>query len=315
MRTNKQTKTIKEPTTTLNTWLLHTPVKFAILTFISLVALGILLTIITNITSKTTGIVLTYISMTSLLCFSTYKLIQHLPNNRLDKFSFVSLYNIQTFFIAIFFFVTNLIIFMNTTELLSLLHDIAISPKWYHLIVFSLIAVVYLYMLGLIIANIYAKYLRCRYFNIPKWKIICSMPFGFSTLWTVGYLLPEQTNSNYALRVTNKYYSNITNSIIKSNMLNVISFFLLVLISSSLFGILSTTITILLTLLYFTFKYTFGPKYLQTHIKHWYSNLAVIINIALLLTVFLYIANKPASDVRINISDTTPISTNVTYNE
>jgi hypothetical protein len=49
-----------------------------------------------------------------------------------------------------------------------------------------------LYLIGVALSGIYAKYKRATTLGIKPWKVILSMPFAFLLMWTPGYLIKDK---------------------------------------------------------------------------------------------------------------------------
>jgi teichoic acid transport system permease protein len=65
--------------------------------------------------------------------------------------------------------------------------------------------------------------------GISTWKIICSMPFGFSFMWIPGYLINDEKLQNPAVNVHNKLYTKINTWIVTHNIRTIIAFITLLL--------------------------------------------------------------------------------------
>jgi hypothetical protein len=159
-------------------------------------------------------------------------------------------------------------------------------------------------MTGLYITNLYAKILRIQQFQIPLWKIILSIPFGFSALWIPGYLLSTKPEKNISLPIKHKWYSKLIKWTISDNI-NTISMFVFITALSGFFiGFEPMLLTFTLTLIFGIWTLKIGSKKFEYKIKNKYSTVAVIINI-IFITIFamMYTTSKP-SNIQINITDT-----------
>ena len=178
-------------------------------------------------------------------------------------------------------------------------------------ILILLLAISFLYMLGVEIFNIYAK-IRCmQNFNIPSWKILLSIPFGFSALWVPGYLVNTKKAKKPSQEIHAKWYAKLINWTVK-NRLNTISMFVFITILTSFFaGLSAILLTFSFALMFGIWNLQVGAQQFEKNMAKKYSSVAVIINIALIiLFIFTYIlVPKTQQNIQINISDTEVVST------
>ena len=173
------------------------------------------------------------------------------------------------------------------------------------------IALYFLYLVGIEIFNIYVKIRRIQDFNIPTWKIILSIPFGFSALWVPGYLLKTTKQKKVAQEIKSKWYAKLISWTTKTQ-LNTISMFVFITVLSSFFaGLNAVLLTFSFALLFGIWALQIGTKQFEKNIAKKYYSVAVIINIALIiLFICTYIfAPKTQQNIQINISDIEVTST------
>lgn len=235
------------------------------------------------------------------LGFAIYKLIKWLPSETLDRRSFVAIDNGLTFiyYMAILF---SAFLIMNGAQ------DLMYFSMWvrnFSLPVFILTIVlgslVYLYVLGLMISNIYATYLRAREMGVSKWKAILSFPFGTTLLWLPGYILPESKKNKEVITIKSKWFNSLTSWIV-SKPLNAILIYLITITFSAMFlDLFTTSITAMFGLIFGLWIWATGVDKFRKSIGGAYSSFTASLNIAFiicfLVIIFLPInkLSQPAS--------------------
>ena len=166
----------------LMSWILWRPLKFALM----LLGLGIVVMIPYEIVSATIGgaTALATLGILSIAAFvyAIYSLFHRLPHDNLDRYSFVALENAQAYVLALAVFVAMLAIMQAQSFLISLAM-MGTAGNVIFVLLAAVMFVAYAYLVGLSLANVYAKFRRGRAMNIPTWKIICSIPFGFNLIF------------------------------------------------------------------------------------------------------------------------------------
>ena len=130
--------------------------------------------------------------------------------------------------------------------------------------------------------SLWACFLRARTLNIPLWKIICSIPFGFTMLWLPGYFLPNKTDKNHIVKTDSKWIKNLTNWTFLRPTNAGFLFAILVIFTSTFNGITRTMLTISALLIFAIWAMQVGTKKFEKSISGAYSTTAVIVNIAIL---------------------------------
>ncbi len=294
---------------TLSSWLLWSPLRFAIISLGLMLGSTLLYSIIvhriydTPPPSQTPIVILLTLSV----AFAATLLIRRLPCDKMDRDKFISIHNAQTFILSITLIISSIILFMNLDKFMLQLLWLETHASLSFLILAVIAAIFYMYLLGLLISNIYAKYLRARDMNIPAWKTVCSMPFGFSMLWSAGYLMNTKTTPKKAK--SDNWYSRLTNWILEKQSNTVLAFICITLLSGFFFGFRSILLTFALALIYGIWALQVGTKTLSKNISHKYTNTAIIINIILLILIIVFNAIIPSpQDVQVVISDVTQIN-------
>ncbi len=292
----------------LSTWLFWSPLKFA---FISL---GIMLTaafIFSIIASHLYGNIA--LPQTPLLIILILGIlggaiiqIRKLPSEKMDRQSFIALHNGQTVILSLAFLIASYLIFINYQQIMFSMLIMETQSSLSFLTILIAAALFYLYLTGLAIANIYAKIRRIREFNVPTWKIIASMPFGFSGLWAAGYLLNTPTPKHPTVQIKSKWYSAWTQWVISRPAATITTFIAITTLSGFFFGFNAILLTFSLALIFGIWTLQIGTNQFIKTIPTKYATTTVIINIALLILFLGFRALVPPTtqNVQINIADT-----------
>ena len=160
----------------------------------------------------------------------------------------------------------------------------AYHPVWLWIIgIFA--TLLYLYVFGVMVANIYAKYKRAVQIGISKKMIIASMPFAFLLMWTPGYLISEsKQNSN--LQIKSKWYEKFNKWVVSNETNTLFIFLLFVLLNNVFSGALSLLLTGALLMIYALWNLRYKTKFMK-NINQNYAWCAVGINIAILIIILL----------------------------
>lgn len=297
-----------EQRTNLSTWTLWSPIKFALITFGIMIIGAIILSIIYSWAQIPVDNFYTPLLLTLFASIVAGAIIQirTAPRSSLNRPTFITIQNTQTIILSALFLLSSYLILLYNQEIMLnlLLMETHFSSTF--LLTLSTCALFYLYLIGLFISNFYAKFSRIRTFNIPTWKIILSIPFGFSALWTPGYILDHKSAKT-------KSNSNITNWIISKPANTIATYIAIILVSGFFFGFNSVLLTYALALIFGIWTIQVGPQKFIKTMPGKYSTAAVVFNITLLLIILCFKALVPPTTqaVQINISDT-PTPTQIT---
>lgn len=253
--------------------------------------------------------IITYLIITLVFCVA-YQ-IRHMPRDKMSQASFVSIHNAQTFILSALFLCASYFLAKYAQQILLNLILMGSNLSVTFILITVVASLLYLYLTGLFIANIYAKYLRARALKIPTWKFLFSIPFGFSAIWVPGYFLDTDTTNNKTVKSTN-WYAKITNWSIARPINTILSFIFISTLSGFFFGFNSVLLTFCLTLIFGLWYLQIGSKNFIKNINKRYSTMAVIINIALIVILSCFSAFVPVTtqNVQINISDTQTLTLN-----
>lgn len=292
----------------LMSWILWRPLKFAL----TLLGLGIAVMIPYEIVSATIGgaTALATLGILSIaaIVFATYLLFHRLPHDNLDRYSFVALENAQAYVLALAVFVAMLAIMQAQSFLISLAM-MGTAGNVIFVLLAAVMFVAYAYLVGLSLANVYAKFRRGRAMNIPTWKIICSIPFGFNLIWIPGYILPdEKAPKTPVIPIHASWYKNLTNWIVSRPSRTILAFAILTLFTGFMFGIQTIFWTCTAILLFAIWVSGVGAKRFCKNIGGAYATVAVVLNIIMILAVSVITyqqISQISENVTITVTDTT----------
>ncbi len=232
--------------------------------------------------------------------------IRGLPAQNLDRRSFIAISNAQTFVVAVAFIVSTLLIVTNAQSIMLRLLWLETHSSPTFVATLILMSLFYLYLCGIFIANLYAKYRRVRAMGVPMWRIIFSAPFGFPMLWIPGYMMPASTPKTPALTIKTKWYSKLTDWIIATPINTAASFVVMTLLASFFFGFNVTLVTFGIAILFAIWVMITGTQKFRENISGAYTWTAITLNIITWIAVIciaIYSANRPATPVNITIND------------
>jgi hypothetical protein len=277
----KRTNVKKTP---LKTWLFDKPAMFSIITLGATVLITFLYAIfaaIFNITSSDALAALLIITFG----WTTYYLIKKLPHGDMSRDDFVAITNgcnlicLFILLLAVLFTDSNIIVLQHKIMWLYVFHPVIL---W---IIGIFTALFNLYLFGVVIANIYAKYKRAVQLGISKWQVIASMPFAFLLMWTPGYLISDKKHETN-LEIKCKWYRAFNNWVVNNAVNALVTFLAFVLLMNLFSGALSLLLTGFLLVLYALWNLRYKTKFI-TNIKKGYTWTAIAINLSVWLVVIL----------------------------
>ena len=300
--------------TTLTTWLLKLPLRFSIISLALIFLSSFLYPLIGELfysSDQTLPSTPLFIIIFIGIFVAMYLSIKKAPKFIMDNKSFITIHTAQTLLMFLLVSASTYILLSNQQNILIKLALMESQLSGTTPIFIVLLATTLFYILGIEIFNIYVK-IRCmQHFNIPNWKIILSIPFGFSALWIPGYLSNTKNTKKPSQGIKSKWYTKLINWTTKTQ-LNTISMFVFITVLSSFFtGFNSMLLTFSFALLFGIWVLQVGTQKFEKNMAKKYSSVAVIINIALIiLFICTYIfAPKTQQNIQINISDIEVTST------
>lgn len=275
---NKSNKT----TSQLKTWLWNKPLMFAVFFIVLGLLVSLLFSAFQTIFNLDT-LAPMYILGIIALILSAWYLIKKLPHNEMSQKDFIAITNGTTIISILSTFIA-LEVIPTGPSAKAILAMMYITHSGAYLATVSLLFLfISMYLLGVAISGLYAKYKRCKSMGISPWKIILSMPFTLFMLWTPGYLIKDKTdNSN--LQIKCKWYKSFTDWVV-SNFNNTLLVFLTLLFFKSLITRTAATIFALVLLAIYTLWYIKHKSDFIKNINRGYALTAVGINIAIILTI------------------------------
>ena len=278
-------------TTQLKQWLFNKPAIFSLMFFGLAIILGLIFSVIQTLFhfESTTSISFAlYFIFGSSFIYSIYYMIKKLPHDKLYQSDFVAITNgvsiisIISSLIAISAFGLYGPIFQRKMMGMYLLHPALFT------VVFLAVTLVSLYILGVAISGVYAKYKRATTLGVSPWKVILSMPFTFLLLWTPGYLIEEKGGRKSNTPIKSKWYKRF-NDWVMSNYSNILFMFVFFLFAKAVIAGIPTLILTIALLVIYALWYKKHKSDFMKNINHGYALIAVGINLALLISVLLLI--------------------------
>lgn len=298
----------KKITPKFSTWTFWSPLKFAAISFGIMITTAFIFSLIAGAIytpapmPQTPLIILLTIGFIGAIAIQ----IKTLPRGKMDRISFISIHNTQTIILSILFIISSYMLVRYAQQIIFYLLIMETQLSATFLITLTASLIFYLYLLGLLFANMYAKFCRVRELKIPTWKIICSIPFGFSALWIPGYILDYDTTKSITYAPKSKYLGTASNWITSRPAHTIATFITITTLSGFFFGFNAVLLTFSLALIFGIWALQSGTKPFIKNIAGKYANAAVIFNAILVILFIGFYAFMPTTtqDVQLTISDT-----------
>ena len=268
----------------LKQWLFDKPAIFSLMFF----GLGTVLTLVFAwIQSFFNFETLTPVYFILLLSFiySVYYMIKKLPHDKMSRNDFVAITNgsaiisIVSSIIVISVFGLYGMAFQRKMMMLYLSNTPLFS------MIFLALVLISLYVLGVAISGIYAKYKRATTIGISPWRVILSMPFAFLMTWTPGYLI-EEKNKKANTFIKSAWYNRFNNWVV-SNFSNTLFVFLFLVFAKAVIAGFSTLVLTGALLIIYALWYTKHKSDFIKNINGGYAMTGICINIAFIISVIL----------------------------
>ena len=271
----------------LSSWIFWRPLKFAFVSFAFMVGVALLygMTAAYVFHATVAPRMPLVILLTLAFTVAAIMMLRRLPNENLDRRSFVALNNAQTFVVSGLFIISTLVIVANAQQIMLLMMWMEANSNNTFLLVMIAMGLFYLYLAGLFMANVYAKFRRCRAMGIPAGKALCTLPFGFPLLWIPGYVLPEKATRNPALPLRAKWYARLTDWIMSGPVKTAVVLIALILFSGFFFGFNSILLTLSLAVIFAIWGRIVGMEKFRREIGGRYTSFAIIANVVVLVSV------------------------------
>lgn len=273
----------------LNNWLFKKPVLFGISFFISsaiLILAYSLFQMIFNI--ETSQPIIALFLLTFAGC--TWYTIKKLPYEQMNQNDFIAITNGSTLISIITTFILMIVISLYGDAFGPKLLLYYLTHKTLVIVLLVLFGLFSLYLIGLAICNIYAKYKRAVSIGITPWKVILSMPFAFLLMWTPGYLLKGKDIKNN-LQIKCPWYARLQKWVMANNS-NILFTFIFLLLCRGIITGLTTFILYASLLIIYALWYTKHKSDFLKNVNDGYAITAVGINIAILIAVIVGFLGK-----------------------
>ena len=270
--------------TPLKSWLLTKPLVFTLWFLILGLILGFGYSVIQSVFNFET-ITPLYILLALTFILPACYTIQKLPRDKMNQSDFVAITNGAGLISITASFIAILTIGMYGNQVQHDMMRLYILHPTTFYILLSFIMLTSLYLIGVAISGIYAKYKRVVTLGISPWKVILSMPFAFLLMWTPGYLIKDKEIKS-ALEIKSQWYSKL-NKWVLSNFGNTLFAFLLLIFFKSLIAGSATLILAIISLVIYALWYTKHKSDFVKNINKGYALTAVGINLAILLAVII----------------------------
>jgi len=270
--------------TQLKQWIFNKPAIFSLMFFGLVIVLGLIFSAVQALFHFESLTPVYFIFGLSFI-YAVYYMIKKLPHDKVYRSDFIAITNavsiisVVSSIIAISVFGIYGPIFQRKMMMMYLLNPVLFT------VIFLAVTIVSLYILGVAISGVYAKYKRATTIGVSPWKVILSMPFSFLLLWTPGYLIEEKTNkSNLSIKA--KWYTHFNNWVL-ANFSNVLFVFLFLLFAKSVIAGIPTTILTVALLVVYTLWYVKHKSNFIKNINDGYALTSVGINLAIIIAVLL----------------------------
>lgn len=297
--------------TTMLSWLIGAPLRFSVLTTIFTLFLTVLYGTMAKNISALRFInpidVFLIIGFISVVCSSIF-CARKLNTKTLDRKTFVAISNAQTMLATAIIFFSSLLMSLSPSVLLTLQSIAAqgLSPSL--LLATITMSIFFMYTIGLFMCCAYAKIRRAQTMGIPTWKIIFSIPFGFSMTWIPGYFI-DSPKSKDTIEIKTKWYNQLTTKILSKPVATALAFCTITVASGVFFGFSSVLLTFASAMIFSICTMRTKPNEFAKHIGGTYSTLAVVINIVFIISLGISfttaVRNMPSpAPMEITISET-----------
>lgn len=299
----------KQRSQSMISWILWNPLKFALCSFLLFVLVGAVLGYISQSMPISNSIFNT--SLIVVFIISAFLMFRAMPRDGLDRFSFIALNNAQNVIVSVAFAILTALIVTHANEIMFKLMLIETHASASFVAIMSVVAIFYLYLCGLFLSNVYAKFRRGRAMGLKSWQIICTMPMCFSLVWVPGYLLPDNEKSpSRKVHIKSSWYTKLTEWIVSGRIKTITSLIVVILLSGLFFGLNAIALTLTMAVISAIWIRVSGQKNFTKHIGGKYAWFAIIMNIILLVALCIIIINTTYgnNDITMNIADTVPVT-------
>ncbi|MFQ6696119.1 MAG: hypothetical protein ACLRFF_01970 [Alphaproteobacteria bacterium] len=270
--------------TKLKSWLLIKPLMFTLWFLILGTILGFAYSFIQSIFNFESMIPLYILCALTFILPACY-IIQKLPHEKMGQNDFVAITNGAGFISIIASLVAILTIgFYGENIQRDMLMMYILHPTMFYGILLF-VFVTSLYLIGVALSGIYAKYKRATTLGISPWRVILSMPFTFLLMWTPGYLIQDKEIKS-ELEIKSSWFKKL-NKWVLANFNNTLFMFLLLLFFKCVIAGTATLVLSALLLILYVLWYVKHKSDFIKNINKGYALTAVGINLAILFAVII----------------------------
>lgn len=270
--------------TKLKSWLLIKPLMFTLWFLILGTILGFAYSFIQSIFNFESMIPLYILCALTFILPACY-IIQKLPHEKMGQNDFVAITNGAGFISIIASLVAILTIgFYGENIQRDMLMMYILHPTMFYGILLF-VFVTSLYLIGVALSGIYAKYKRATTLGISPWRVILSMPFTFLLMWTPGYLIKDKEGKS-ELEIKSSWFKKL-NKWVLANFNNTLFMFLLLLFFKCVIAGTATLVLSALLLILYVLWYVKHKSDFIKNINKGYALTAVGINLAILFAVII----------------------------
>lgn len=270
--------------TKLKSWLLIKPLMFTLWFLILGTILGFAYSFIQSIFNFESMIPLYILCALTFILPACY-IIQKLPHEKMGQNDFVAITNGAGFISIIASLVAILTIgFYGENLQRDMLMMYILHPTMFYGILLF-VFVTSLYLIGVALSGIYAKYKRATTLGISPWRVILSMPFTFLLMWTPGYLIQDKEIKS-ELEIKSSWFKKL-NKWVLANFNNTLFMFLLLLFFKCVIAGTATLVLSALLLILYVLWYVKHKSDFIKNINKGYALTAVGINLAILFAVII----------------------------
>ena len=270
--------------TKLKSWLLIKPLMFTLWCLILGTILGFTYSFIQSVFNFDSMIPLYILCALTFILPACYT-IQKLPHEKMGQNDFVAITNGAGFISIIASLIAILTIgFYGENIQRDMLMMYILHPTMFYSILLF-VFVTSLYLIGVALSGIYAKYKRATTLGISPWRVILSMPFTFLLMWTPGYLIKDK-EAKSELEIKSSWFKKL-NKWVLANFNNTLFMFLLLLFFKCVIAGTATLVLSALLLILYVLWYVKHKSDFIKNINKGYALTAVGINLAILIAVVI----------------------------
>lgn len=304
-------------TNKLSIWTFFSPLKFSLTTFGLLILTTAIYILGLSLIAPNIEPPKSHVTILLLLSFTLGIILQlrKLPRTKMNQHSFVAIHNAQSIILATSILISTIATAYYTPMTLFYIMQFTQRHPILTTIIIAIILLICLYIVGVLLANLYAKILRARTTGIPTWKIIATMPFGFDATWIPGYFLNTNNNKTENILIKSKWYNTLNNWILARKRTLIPAFICTLLVSLFYAGTYSILLVFIFALIFGIWLLQIGIKPFEKNISGTYTNVSIAFNIVMIITfIALMLIQTSTPQIVANQNTATPESIEIITN-